>query len=389
MYFDVIVIGAGAAGMMCAATASKRGRKVLLLDHAKKLAERLRIPGEKRCQLTHLASQAKYYVSHQPGFCQPALDQFSPKDFLSIVDRYHIAYVEKDDGSVVCEGFSSQVAEMLAEECAKARVDRRMGMVVEQVQKLDCFQVKTPQGVFESASLVVATGGLAVPVIGASGLGYQLAEQFGIPVIPVRPGLVPLLFDPEHISALARASGTSINVNIAVGDVCFSEVLSFTPKGLTGPAILQASLHWLPGMPLDIDLMPGVDLTALLEDKQFAQQPLSVALASTGWPKLMAEAWAAYIGVKGKVKGMSAEKRQLLLEKTHAWKVEPIGMHDYIKAQVANGGVDTRAIMAESMMVKAIPGLFFAGEVLDVTGQLGGFNLQWAWSSGYVAGLHC
>ncbi|WP_159878006.1 NAD(P)/FAD-dependent oxidoreductase [Aquitalea denitrificans] len=389
--FDVIVLGAGAAGMMCAAVAGQQGRKVLLLDHAQKLAEKIRISGGGRCNFTNIDAKPDRYLSDNPHFCRSALAQFGPQDFIAMVERHGIAYHEKKLGQLFCDDSSQQIIDMLDAECSVADVQRQMGASILSVSKAEdgIFTVETALGSFTASSLVVATGGLSIPQIGATPLGYRIAEQFGLPVTTLSPALVPLTFHVEDAEAFAPLAGVSLDVEVRAGKGRFREQVLFTHKGLSGPVILQVSSYWEPGMEVVINLLPDCDVQAFLDERQGSEQLLSNALAELGWPKRFAEAWLARLGFNVRLKDLSVKKRIQLAELVQHWRIKPNGTQGYKKAEVTRGGVSTKALSSKTMEAKQVPGLFFIGEVVDVTGWLGGYNFQWAWSSGYVAGKNC
>ncbi|MFC3533193.1 NAD(P)/FAD-dependent oxidoreductase [Vogesella facilis] len=391
MQFDVIVLGAGAAGMMCAASAGQRGRRVLLLDHAARLAEKIRISGGGRCNFTNLQARHDCYLSDNPNFCRSALAQYTPRDFIAMVERYGIAYHEKKLGQLFCDDSSQQIIDMLDNECRAANVDRRMETAVQEVGRSadGLFTVRTAQGEFRAPSLVVATGGLSIPQIGATPLGYQIAEQFGVALTARAPALVPLTFHVEDAERFAPLAGVSLDVEVRVGKVRFRENVLFTHKGLSGPAILQISSYWQPGQEIVIDLLPDIDAEAWLEARAGSEQLLANAMGELGWPKRFAEAWLAAQGANVRGKDLAAKKRRQLAETLHNWRVLPNGTQGYKKAEVTRGGVSTKALSSKTMMANEVPGLYFIGEVVDITGWLGGYNFQWAWSSGFVAGKNC
>lgn len=389
--FDVIVLGAGAAGLMCAAVAGQNGRQVLLLDHAEKLAEKIRISGGGRCNFTNNAARPDCYLSENAHFCRSAFAQFGPRDFLEMVEKHGIAYHEKKLGQLFCDDSSQQIIDMLDAECRQGGVARHMGVTVQAVSAgvAGGFVLDTSLGRFDTQSLVVATGGLSIPQIGASPLGYRIAEQFGLPVTSLSPALVPLTFHVEDAEAFAPLAGVSLDVEVRAGKGRFREQVLFTHKGLSGPAILQISSYWEPGMDVVINLLPDSDVLAFLEERQGSEQLLSNALAELGWPKRFAEAWLARQGCLVRLKELTPKKRVQLAEQLHHWRIKPNGTQGYKKAEVTRGGVSTKALSSKTMEAKAVPGLYFIGEVVDVTGWLGGYNFQWAWSSGYVAGKNC
>lgn len=390
MQYDVIVIGAGAAGLMCAATAGQRGRRVLLLDHARKLAEKIRISGGGRCNFTNLHARFDCYLSANPHFCRSALAQYTPQDFIAMVERHGIGYHEKKLGQLFCDEGSERIIAMLDEECRLGAVERRMEVSIQQVSRTaDGFTLETSAGAFRAASLVVASGGLSIPQIGATPFGYRLAEQFGLELTALTPALVPLTFHVEDAEAFAPLAGVSLEVEARAGKGRFRENVLFTHKGVSGPAILQVSSYWQPGMELELDLLPDADAAVWLEQKVGSEQLIANALAEFGWPKRFAEAWLAREGFNLRLKDLSPKQRQQLAERLHGWRVKPNGTQGYKKAEVTLGGVSTKSLSSKTMMANEVPGLFFIGEVVDVTGWLGGYNFQWAWSSGYVAGMNC
>ncbi|RKQ61337.1 hypothetical protein C8E02_1107 [Vogesella indigofera] len=389
MHFDVIVIGAGAAGMMCAATAGQRGRRVLLLDHAAKLAEKIRISGGGRSNFTNVHARHDCYVSENPNFCRSALAQYTPQHFIALMECYGIAYHEKKLGQLFCDDSSQQLIDMLDAECRAANVDRRMGVSVHQVGRNEAFQLATSAGSFSCESLVIATGGLSIPQIGATAFGYQIAEQFGLPVTKLDPALVPLTFHVEDAARFAPLAGVSLDTEVRIGKVRFRENVLFTHKGLSGPAILQISSYWQPGQEIVIDLLPDLDAEAWLEERAGSEQLLANAMGELGWPKRFAEAWLDGQGANVRGRDLSPKKRRQLAETLHNWRVLPNGTQGYKKAEVTRGGVSTKALSSKTMMANDVPGLFFIGEVVDITGWLGGYNFQWAWSSGVVAGKNC
>lgn len=389
MHFDVIVIGAGAAGMMCAATAGQRGRRVLLLDHATKLAEKIRISGGGRSNFTNVHARHDCYVSENPNFCRSALAQYTPQHFIALMERHGIAYHEKKLGQLFCDDSSQQLIDMLDAECRAANVERHMGVTVKQVGRNEAFQLETSVGSFSCESLVIATGGLSIPQIGATAFGYQIAEQFGLPVTRLDPALVPLTFHVEDASRFAPLAGVSLDTEVRIGKVRFRENVLFTHKGLSGPAILQISSYWQPGQEIVIDLLPDLDAEAWLEERAGSEQLLANAMGELGWPKRFAEAWLDGQGANVRGRDLSPKKCRQLAETLHNWRVLPNGTQGYKKAEVTRGGVSTKALSSKTMMANDVPGLFFIGEVVDITGWLGGYNFQWAWSSGFVAGKNC
>ncbi|SFN66589.1 hypothetical protein SAMN05216386_1556 [Nitrosospira briensis] len=389
---DVIVIGAGAAGMMCAIEAGKRGRSVLLLDHASKLAEKIRISGGGRCNFTNRHSRPEHFLSHNPHFCRSALARFTPQDFIALVEKHGIRYHEKKPGQLFCDESSQQIIELLRHECEAAGVTWQMPCRVNNVSRANAgggrFMLETDRGTLSAETLVIATGGLSIPQIGASSFGYRIAEQFKLSVTPVRPALVPLIFGSEHPAGFSTLSGISIDAVVSCNGGRFRENLLITHRGLSGPAILQISSYWRPGIPLHIDLLPDIDAASWLSDHRHGSARLPSLLAQH-LPRRFAEAWTqAIVGERSEVpmNRYSHKDLEQIATQLHDWKIIPDGTAGYKKAEVTLGGIDTRELSSKTMEAKKVPGLYFIGEVIDVTGHLGGFNFQWAWASGYAAG---
>ena len=388
---DVIVIGAGAAGMMCAIEAGKRGRSVILLDHAAKLAEKIRISGGGRCNFTNLHATPASYVSQNPHFCRSALARFTPQHFIALVEKHHIRYHEKKLGQLFCDGSSQQVIDMLRHECDAAGVKWQMPCRVRNVAGRRPgrfpFMLQTDLGELSANSLVVATGGLSIPQIGSSSLGYRIAEQFEINVMPPRAGLVPLIFARDHLAQLSQLPGVTLDAEISCNGGRFRENLLITHRGLSGPAILQISSYWQPGLALHINLLPGVDATAWLFEHRHSHALLSNVLAQR-LPRRLAKAWIdAIVGARDEpINRCDDQSLKRIAGQLQDWQLTPDGTAGYRKAEVTLGGVDTRELSSRTMEAIKVPGLFFIGEVVDVTGHLGGFNFQWAWASGHAAG---
>ncbi|NJD89500.1 MAG: NAD(P)/FAD-dependent oxidoreductase [Betaproteobacteria bacterium] len=387
--FDVVVIGAGAAGMMCAATAGRRARRVLLVDHYPKLGEKIRISGGGRCNFTNLHASPANYLSRNPHFCRSALARYTPRDFVALVERHGIAWHEKTLGQLFCDDSSRQIIAMLKSECDAAGVQWRMPCEVRAVAREAAgFRIDTAAGAVACASLVVATGGLTVPKIGATPFGYRLAEQFGLAVVPPRPALVPLSLAPEELARYGDLSGVSLEAEVSCRGARFRESLLFTHRGLSGPAILQASSYWQDGPasdPLRVNLLPGTEARAWLAVQRRAKAHLATLLAER-LPKRFAQSWCQAHGLDKPVAELSDRALEDAARSLADWPVHPSGTLGYNKAEVTLGGVDTRALSSKTMEATAVPGLFFIGEVVDVTGHLGGFNFQWAWASGHAAG---
>ena len=389
MRFDVAVIGAGAAGMMCAATAGQRGRRVVLIDHYPKVGEKIRISGGGRCNFTNLHSTHRDFLSANPDFCRSALARYTPRDFIALVERHGIAWHEKTLGQLFCDESSRQVIDMLVEECRRGDVAWRQPCEVRAVAyEPGRFEVDTAMGMVQAASLVVATGGLTVPKIGATPFAYRLAEQFGIGIVPPRPALVPLTFEPDLLARYGDLAGVSLDAEASCAGGRFREALLFTHRGLSGPVILQVSSYWQrahASEPLRIDLLPGGDVRAWLAAERRSPNPLATLLASR-LPRRFAQQWCEAHGWTLPMVQMPDRAIDDAVRALSDWRVQPSGTQGYNKAEVTLGGVDTRALSSKTMQVTAVPGLFFIGEAVDVTGHLGGFNFQWAWASGHAAG---
>jgi predicted Rossmann fold flavoprotein len=380
---DVLVIGGGAAGLMCAMTAAARGRSVALVEHQERIGNKILISGGGRCNFTNLGATPENYLSAQPEFCKSALARYTPWHFVELVEKHGIAYHEKKLGQQFCDGSSKEIVAMLLRECADAGVEVHTGCKVEAVAREGGgFTAQTSLGTFEAASLVIATGGLSFPKIGATDFGYRIAQQFGLEVLKPRSGLVPLTWEEELFVEL---SGVSLPVVARHGGASFEENILFTHRGLSGPAILQISSYWKAGETLHLDLLPGVDAAAWLREKQGEGIELATLLAER-LPRRFAQLWCArHI----ESRPMNQYKKALLEEIgrfLNHWPVTPTGTEGYAKAEVTLGGVSTAELSSKTMEARRLPGLYFIGEVVDVTGWLGGYNFQWAWASGHAAG---
>ncbi len=386
LIYDVIILGAGAAGLLCAVEAGKRGRRALVIERNPVVGEKIRISGGGRCNFTNLHADHSNYLSANPHFCKSAMARFTTSDFIALVEKHGIRYHEKKLGQLFCDGRSDQIIAMLLKESSEAGVTITEQCDVKNVSKESAFHVITSKGTFSSPSLVVATGGLSIPQIGATNLGYKIAEQFGLTVTPLRPGLVPLLVDSEEFSPFKKLSGVSIEAVVACREAKFRENILFTHRGLSGPAILQISSFWREGDAIELDLVadaPGAFLEAYRSGGKDIGQLLSQIL-----PKRFVETWMELRGGGRPIQLYSKQELALLCESLHHWKVFPKGTEGFGKAEVTVGGVDTEELSSKSMESKKVPGLYFVGEVVDVTGWLGGYNFQWAWSSGWVAGQY-
>jgi len=382
---NVIIIGAGASGLFCAAECGRRGRSVLVLDHAPRAASKVLISGGGRCNFTNLGAAPDRYRSRNPHFCKSALARFTPRDILSLVEKHHIAYYEKEAGQMFCVKSSRDFIALLERECAQAGVDTRLSCSISNIAREGGFAVTTDHGEFRSDSLVIATGGLSYGKLGASGFGHDIARQFGLKVVPLLPALVPFLFPGRAQALFKELAGISLDAALSCGGKHFADSILFTHRGLSGPAALQASLYWTPGEPLLIDLLPGKDILAVLMDRRRSRMALRTLLAEH-LPKRLAEVWCGMIADPKPLDQTSDKELKEIAEGLHAWSVLPKGTDGYDTAEVTAGGVDTDELSSKTMESKKVRGLYFIGEVVDVTGELGGYNLHWAWASGFAAG---
>jgi predicted Rossmann fold flavoprotein len=390
MRCDVVVIGAGAAGMMCAATAGQRGRRVVLIEHYAKTGEKIRISGGGRCNFTNLNATHRDFLSSNPDFCRSALARYTPRDFIALVERHGIAWHEKTLGQLFCDDSSRRIIDMLVEECRAGGVTWRQPCEVRAVSyEPGRFEVDTSMGIVQAAALVVASGGLTVPKIGATPFAYRLAAQFGLAVVAPRPALVPLAFAPELLARYGDLAGVSLDAAVACAGGRFREALLFTHRGLSGPAILQISSYWQQAQATEairIELLPGLDVRAWLGASRRSKAALATLLAER-LPRRFAQQWCDAHGWTLPLVQMGEPALDEVARALGDWRVQPVGTLGYNKAEVTLGGVDTRALSSKTMEVHGVPGLFFVGEAVDVTGHLGGFNFQWAWASGRAAGL--
>ena len=386
--YDVIVLGAGAAGLMCAGVAGQRGRSVLLLEQSRHPAEKIRISGGGRCNFTNLHTSPANFLSDNLRFCHSALSGYTQRDFLALVERYGIAWHEKTRGQLFCDGSSQQIIDMLLAEVRKAHAQLRLGTRVAAVARDEGgFVVESDQGEFRCRSLVVATGGPSIPKMGSSGFGYKVAEQFGLKIVPPRAALVPLTFDPALLAQFKDLSGVSVEAVVSCGKIRFDEALLFTHRGLSGPAILQISSYWREGQDIVIDMAPDVDVLAGLKQLRGSHPRQEMATALAGFvPKRLARTIADQAGGPERIADFSDALLAKVAAAVKAWRVRPNGTEGYRTAEVTLGGGDTTGLSSKTMEARSVPGLYFIGEVVDVTGHLGGFNFQWAWSSGHAAG---
>lgn len=380
--FDVIVLGGGAAGLMCAIEAAKRGTRVVVLERADRIGKKILISGGGRCNFTNIHCRPENFISDNPHFAKSALATYTPADFIALVEKYRIPYHEKTLGQLFCNGSAQQIVNMLETECRQAGVRILTHVSVDRVEREKDFAVRTREDEFRSQSLVVATGGLSIPKMGATSFGYDLARQYGLKIIEPRPALVPLLFNPEDRENYSDLTGVSAEVISSIGKQRFREKMLFTHRGLSGPAILQISSYWKTGDIVTIDLAPEQDLTAPLRDGSRRDFLALRSALRAILPQRMSDRWVELHTPTSWTNHALAE----LECEAHNWAVAPHGTEGYDKAEVTAGGVDTNEFSSKTMECRKIPGLYFIGEVLDVTGHLGGFNFQWAWASGFCAG---
>jgi predicted Rossmann fold flavoprotein len=382
-HFDVIILGAGAAGLMCAMKAGRRARRAAVLERAERIGKKILISGGGRCNFTNLHCRPENFISANPHFAKSALARYTPQDFIALVEKHRIAYHEKTLGQLFCDGSAQQIVSMLEEECRAAGVRIFTGVTVESVVREDGFIVRARDEEFRAASLVVATGGLSIPKMGATPFGYELARQFGLKIVETRPALVPLIFNEEGRKDYCDLAGVSAEVTVSAGGQSFREKMLITHRGLSGPAILQISSYWKPGETISLDLAPEQKLTSALRDPK-ARRDLAAAKSAFGCvlPTRLADRWLDLHPPQG----WSNHALDELERRAHNWRITPAGTEGYAKAEVTAGGVDTNELSAKTMESRKAPGLYFIGEVVDVTGHLGGFNFQWAWASGFCAG---
>jgi predicted Rossmann fold flavoprotein len=388
--YDVIIVGAGAAGLMCAIEAGKRGRRVWLVDHSEKIAEKIRISGGGRCNFTNIHTRPDCFLSQNPHFCKSALTQYTAQDFVELVKKHDIKFHEKKLGQLFCDESSSHIIEMLLSEARNAHVKLDSKVTIRDIQpQQGGYIIDTNQGQKTCESVVIATGGLSIPKIGATSFGYEIAKKFGLNIIETRAGLVPLTFDGAMLEKCKALSGLSVEADVICGKKKFSEGLLFTHRGLSGPSILQISSYWRTGEKITVNLAPQLDISLYLKEqkqnnpKQHINNVLSEIL-----PRRLAQSICDELSCSGPLGPLSHAVLDDLGRAINHWHIAPTGTEGYRTAEVTLGGVDTKELSSQTMQSLKNPGLFFIGEVMDVTGHLGGFNFQWAWSSGYVAGQH-
>ena len=380
--FDVIVLGAGAAGLFCAAEAGKRGRRVTVLERAERAGKKILISGGGRCNFTNIHCAPENFLSANPHFAKSALARFTPRDFIALVEKYKIPYHEKTLGQLFCDRSAQEITGLLEAECAAAGVKIFLNAQVREVSKTTEFLVRTEAEEFRAPVLVVAAGGLSIPKMGATPLGYALAKQFGLQIQPTRPALVPLILGRQGQKQYCDLAGVSAEVIASTEDAAFREKMLITHRGLSGPAILQISSYWEPGKAITLDLAPGREIASAVQRAKYRNLPELVAALQGNLPRRFAERWAEL----HEPESLSNAGLEKFEREVHAWSVAPAGTEGYEKAEVTAGGVDTDELSSKTMESRKVPGLFFIGEVVDVTGHLGGFNFQWAWASGAAAG---
>jgi predicted Rossmann fold flavoprotein len=386
--FDVLIIGAGAAGMMCAIEAAKRGRTVLVIDHARAAGEKIRISGGGRCNFTNIHASAKNFLSQNPHFCISALKRYTQHDFIGLIKSHGIAFHEKTLGQLFCDGSATQIIELLLGEMKRHGAGLRLNTRAQKIEKSgDGFVVALEEGPVGCTSLVVASGGKSIPKMGATGFGYDIATQFGVRVVETRPALVPLTFEPNTLDRLKPLAGIAVDAAVSCGKTQFSEAMLFTHRGISGPSILQISSFWREGDEIGIAMLPGVDVFEALRAARAenGRQAVQTALAAL-LPKKLAQSIAEQLGLSRNMADLADRELRRVEAAVNGWRVKPAGSEGYRTAEVTLGGVDTRDLDSRTMAAKSVPGLYFIGEVVDVTGWLGGYNFQWAWSSGWCAG---
>jgi len=384
--FDVIIIGAGAAGLMCAAEANRRGRRVLVLDQAAEVGQKIRISGGGRANFTNVYATPENFLSDNPRFCVSALKRYTQQDFIALVEKHGIAYHERDHGQLFCDQSAQQIIDLLMAE-AEGTTVQTAAKVARLYKSGEHFSIDTNQGNFTCESLVIATGGPSIPKMGSSGFGYKIAKQFGLNVIEPRPGLVPLTFETDTLSKCDGLSGISVNATVKLGKVSFTEALLFTHRGLSGPVILQISSYWREGDTITIDLLPGTDAFQYFKAAKDNQPKKDVrTVLAQLLSNRLAQRLVAWVDCNTRLAETSDKVLRRLAEQLNFWQITPHGSEGMRTAEVTVGGVDTKELSSKTMESKTVPGLYFIGETVDVTGHLGGFNFQWAWSSGHACG---
>jgi predicted Rossmann fold flavoprotein len=386
---DVVIVGAGAAGLMCAIESARRGRRTAVLEHNARAGRKILISGGGRCNFTNIATRPENFLSGNPHFAKSALARYTPRDFVRLVERHGIRYHEKKLGQLFCDGSATEIVNLLERECAAAGARLFISCTVRKVSNGAGFAIETTSGAFRTQSLVIACGGLSIPKIGATGFGYDVARQFDLRIIEPRPALVPLLFNQADLARFGGLAGVSTEVEARADGASFREKLLFTHQGLSGPAILQASSYWRPDQCVAIDLLPGLDAPAALRKSRMQGNRIeSRAWLAQHLPNSLAARWAELHAPPKPIAMLSDREIEALSASLHSWQVAPAGTAGFEKAEVTGGGVDTGELSSKTFEARKVPGLYFIGEVVDVTGHLGGFNFQWAWASGYSAGQY-
>jgi len=381
-----VILGAGAAGLMCAIAAGQRGRRVVVIEHLDRPGAKILISGGGRCNFTNLEVAPERFISENPNFCRSALSRYTQWDFIAMVERHHIKYHEKTLGQLFCDGSSREILAMLLRECDAAGVDVRLGHRVTEIERSDRFRIVTERGIFEAPALVIATGGLSIPKMGATGFAYDLARRFGLPIVEPRPGLVPFTFTDQMRELCESMTGVSADAIVSCGGASFRENILFTHRGLSGPAILQISSYWREGDAISVNLTPESDPAVFLKDRKHSRP--KAALRTVIGELVPAKLATAIAGASADTTIANVPDRVLAdcAENLRNWRLVPSGTEGYAKAEVTVGGIDTRALSSRTMEARDVAGLFVIGEAVDVTGWLGGYNFQWAWSSGWCAG---
>jgi predicted Rossmann fold flavoprotein len=385
MNFDVIIIGGGAAGLFCGGVAGKRGRKVLVVEHAEKVGKKILISGGGRCNFTNINTAPANFISRNPHFCKSALARYTAQDFVKLVESHGIEYYEKKLGQLFCRDTSRRIVQMLVDECETGGVKIKTNCAVKSVKQTDGgFAVETSHGAFECASLVIATGGLSFPKVGATDFGFQLAKQFGLKIVPPRPALVPLIFAGKDLQKFGSLAGVSLETAASFADASFQENILFTHRGLSGPAVLQISSYWQTNEAISFNILPANDVHALLLENRNSKQEL-VNFLSQHLPARFAQLFCETFAASKPLNQLSNKERESIANNLHNWQIKFNQTEGYHKAEVTLGGVDTDELSSKTMEAKRVKGLYFIGEVVDVTGWLGGYNFQWAWASAYAA----
>lgn len=387
MKFDVIIIGAGAAGIFCAIEAGRRGRKVLVLEHNAQVGRKIIISGGGRCNFTNVNAKSENFISQNPHFCKSALARYTPQDFVELVKKHNIAFYEKKLGQLFCRESSRLIVEMLLEECRWAKVEIRLNCSVKEISKSDFFEIETNQGKFTTESLVIATGGLSIPKLGATDFGYRIAKQFGLKIVETKPALVPFVFQNSFPTNFKSLAGVSLDADISYGKESFRENILFTHKGLSGPAVLQISSYWKRGKSVTIDLLPTKNVLLILQNSRDSKKELANFL-SEFLPNRFASVFCETVVKSKPLKNYSERELSEIAKNINAWQIAFDDTEGYQKAEVTSGGISTGELSSKTMEAVRVKGLYFIGEVVDVTGWLGGYNFQWAWSSAYAAGQY-